>query len=64
MKEMKKKALAVLLALVLTSLLGYLVGLVVAHARHKSLTTIVVSLVLLALYYFIYFRLNSFLQAI
>ena len=53
-----------LLALVLTSLLGYLVGLVVAHARHKSLTTIVVSLVLLALYYFIYFRLNSFLQAI
>ncbi|MCR4620953.1 MAG: hypothetical protein K5663_02610 [Clostridiales bacterium] len=53
-----------LLALVLTSLLGFLVGLVVVRARHKSLTTILVSLILLALYYFIYFRLNSFLQAI
>ncbi len=53
-----------LLALVLTSLLGFLVGLVVARARHKSLTTILISVTLLALYYFVYFRLNSFLQAI
>ena len=53
-----------LLALVLTSLLGYLVGLAAAHSRHKSLTTILISVALLALYYFIYFKLNSFLQAI
>lgn len=53
-----------LIALVLTSLLGYVVGLAVAHARHKSLTTILISVALLALYYFVYFKLNTFLQAI
>ena len=53
-----------LVILALTCLLGWVVALVGSHTRKKSLVTVLVSLLLMGLYYFVYFRLNSLLRSL
>ena len=53
-----------LLILALTCLLGWVVALVGSHTRKKSLVTVLVSLLLIGLYYVVYFRLNSLLHSL
>ncbi len=51
-------------ATVVTSVLGWLVALVSRHIKNKSLVTVVLSLVFMAGYYIIYFRMNSIIRAV
>lgn len=51
-----------MVVLSLTCALGYVVAQVAGRLRHKGVTTVLLSLVLLGVYYFCYFRLNTFLQ--
>lgn len=56
--------LTCLLASALSCLLGWVVALVAARTRKKTFVTVVLSVLLLALYYFVYFRLNTMLQSL
>lgn len=53
-----------LLALTLSCVLGWLVGLAASRVRSKSLITSLLSLAFLAGYYYLYFRMNKILQSI
>lgn len=55
---------AALLSLALGCLFGWLVGLLTARIRRRNLMTVLLSLVLLAAYFYGYFRINALLQAI
>ena len=55
---------AALLALALGCLFGWLIGLVTARMRRRGLMTVLLSLVLLAVYFYGYFRINVLLQNI
>lgn len=48
--------------LTLTCILGYFVALISSKLKNKSFITVILSLAFLAVYYFVYFRLNAFLQ--
>lgn len=52
------------LVTVLTSVLGWLVALVSRHIRNRSLVTVVLSLVFIAGYYVVYFRMNSIIRSV
>lgn len=49
---------------VLTSALGFVVALVASKLKNKAITTVILSLFLLAIYYLFYFRINSILSYI
>lgn len=51
-----------MVVLSLTCALGYVVAQVTRRLRHKGVTTVLLSLALLGVYYFCYFKLNTFLQ--
>lgn len=51
-----------MVVLSLTCALGYVVAQVAGRLRHKGVTTVLLSLALLGVYYFCYFKLNTFLQ--
>ena len=53
-----------LLGLTLSCLLGWLVALVTSRMRSKSLISVLLSLALLAAYYYLYFQMNHYLQLI
>ena len=53
-----------LIATSLSCLLGWLVALITAHTRKNTFATVFLSLLLIALYYFVYFRLNTMLQSL
>lgn len=53
-----------LFALTLSCILGWLVAIISSRMRNKSLITIVLSLLLFAVYYYIYFKINDLLQLI
>lgn len=49
---------------VLTCVLGWVVALISAKVKNKSFVTVLASLLFIGIYYFIYFRINIFLQSI
>ncbi len=51
------------LVLILSCALGWVVALVAAHVKSKAFTTVLLSLVLIAVYYVCYFRMNALLQS-
>lgn len=51
-----------MVVLSLTCALGYVVAQASGRLKHKGLTTVLLSLALLGVYYFCYFKLNTFLQ--
>ena len=51
-----------LVILVLTCILGWVVALIAVRLKNKSFVTVALSLVFIAAYYFVYFRINSFLM--
>ena len=53
-----------LLALALACVLGWIVTLVSSRIRNKSLITVVLSLALLAAYYYVFLQMNAYLQRI
>ncbi len=53
-----------LLALTLSCILGWLVALISSRMRNKSLITIILSLLFIAGYYYIYFKINDLLSLI
>ena len=53
-----------LLALSLGCLFGWLIGLLTARLRRRNLMTVLLSLILLAAYFYGYFRINALLQTI
>ena len=53
-----------LLALALGCLFGWLIGLLTARLRRRNLMTVLLSLALLAAYFYGYFRMNALLQGI
>ena len=50
--------------LTLTCLLGWVVALISARLKNKSFITVLITLVFIAIYYLVYFRINSFLRNI
>lgn len=52
------------LVLALTCALGWVVALISSKLKNKTFVTVLLTLVLMCAYYFIYFRLNTFLQQI
>lgn len=53
-----------MLGTVLSCMLGWIVALVSGRLKNKTFVTVLLSFVLIGAYYFIYFRLNSFLQCV
>ena len=53
-----------MLALSLGCLFGWLIGLLTARLRRRNLMTVLLSLILLAAYFYGYFRINALLQTI
>ncbi len=53
-----------LLALTISCVLGWLVGLLASRVRSKSIITSLLSLAFFAVYYYLYFQMNKILQAI
>lgn len=53
-----------LIVLVLTCILGWVVALVSVRIKNKSFVTVIASLLFLAVYYLVFFRISSFLQNI
>lgn len=51
-----------LFILVLTCILGWLVAVISTKIKNKSFVTVLSSLLFLALYYFVYFKITSFIQ--
>ena len=51
-----------LVILVLTCILGWLVALISARLKNKSFVTVALTLVFIAAYYFVYFRINTMLM--
>jgi len=49
---------------VLTCILGWVVAVISARIKSKSIITVIISLAFIALYYFLYFRMNTFLTGI
>lgn len=49
---------------VLTCALGWVVALISTKLKNKSVVTVIASLTFIGLYYFVYFRINTFLQSI
>lgn len=49
---------------VLTCALGWVVALISTKLKNKSFVTVLASLLFLGIYYFVYFRINTFLQSI
>ncbi len=49
---------------VLTCALGWVVALISTKLKNKSVVTVFTSLLFLGLYYFVYFRINTFLQSL
>lgn len=52
------------LVLALTCALGWVVALISSKLKNKSFVTVLLTLVFMGVYYFVYFRLNTFLQQI
>lgn len=50
--------------LTLTCVLGWVVALISARLKNKSIITVILSLVFIGLYYFVYFRINALLQSV
>lgn len=53
-----------LIVMTLTCFLGWIVALISARLKNKSFITVILSLGFLAIYYIVYFRVNSFLRNI
>ena len=53
-----------LIVLALTCFLGWIVALIAARLKNKSFITVILTLVLLVLYYVVYFRVNTILRQI
>ena len=56
--------LLVLVVLTLTCFLGWVVALIAARLKNKSFITVLLALALIVVYYFVYFRVNVFLQSV
>lgn len=53
-----------LFAVIISCILGYFIAIIASHMKNKSIITVVISLVFLAVYFYFYMNVNDYLQSI